>query len=324
MSEEGTVLTTGDQVARGAPTAPSEMREGEPASPRIPCPTSHQDLRAAGCWCLGKKGSCILPLPCLLSRFPMPQPLRMTNTFRTHAAHLLALLTPLGWLTPALQSPEGTEAQVPWGTCASSSSGWGVRCQPFHQPFPTKDTFVNNICLTFCLPVPFFLFLVEFQSSSRNTSLHTHPGRSVTLDCRFALAPSNSLSSLEWRRQHQGSGRHLFQYRVGSTGPAVQPKVHVDMGALLGNGDASLRLEGVSVEDEGTYICLVSTPLHQAQHIIKLHVAGEEEKCPGGQQESHVSRHRNFTLHPYPVAPNTHCHRQLVFSPLWTGTFALC
>ncbi|KFP16249.1 Tapasin-related protein, partial [Egretta garzetta] len=117
------------------------------------------------------------------------------------------------------------------------------------------------------------LTTVEFQSSSRNTSLHTHPGRSVTLDCRFALAPSNSLSSLEWRRQHQGSGRHLFQYQVGSTGPAVQPKVHVDMGALLGNGDASLRLEGVSVEDEGTYICLVSTPLHQAQHIIKLHVA---------------------------------------------------
>ncbi|NXJ65561.1 TPSNR protein, partial [Rostratula benghalensis] len=117
------------------------------------------------------------------------------------------------------------------------------------------------------------LTTVEFQSSSHNTSLHTHLGDSVTLDCRFALAPSSSLSSLEWRRQHQGSGRSLFQYQVGSTGPAAQPNVHVDVKELLGSGDASLSLERVSVGDEGTYICLVSTPLHQAQHIIQLHVA---------------------------------------------------
>ncbi|KFQ65581.1 Tapasin-related protein, partial [Pelecanus crispus] len=117
------------------------------------------------------------------------------------------------------------------------------------------------------------LTTVEFQSSSHNTSLRTHLGSSVTLDCRFALAPSSSFSSLEWRRQHRGSGRILFQYQVGSTGPTVQPKVHVDVAELLGSGDASLSLQGVSVEDEGTHICLVSTPLHQAQHIIQLHVA---------------------------------------------------
>ncbi|NXE12601.1 TPSNR protein, partial [Lophotis ruficrista] len=117
------------------------------------------------------------------------------------------------------------------------------------------------------------LTTVELQSSSRNTSLRTHLGSSVTLDCRFALAPSSSLSSLEWRRQHKGSGHRLFQYQVGSTGPAVQPKVHVDVAELLRSGDASLSLQGVSVGDEGTYICLVSTPLHQTQHIIHLHVA---------------------------------------------------
>ncbi|NXL05512.1 TPSNR protein, partial [Mesembrinibis cayennensis] len=117
------------------------------------------------------------------------------------------------------------------------------------------------------------LTTVEFQSSSRNTSLRTHLGSSVSLDCRFALAPSSSFSSLEWRRQHRGSGRSLFQYQVGSTGPAAQPKVHVDVAELVGSGDASLTLQGVSVEDEGTYICLVSTPLHQAQHSIQLHVA---------------------------------------------------
>nr|XP_009930653.1 PREDICTED: tapasin-related protein [Opisthocomus hoazin] len=117
------------------------------------------------------------------------------------------------------------------------------------------------------------LTTVEFQLSSRNTSLRMHLGGSVTLDCRFALAPSSLFSSLEWRRQHRGSGQSLFRYQVGSTGPASQPKVHVDVAELLGSGDASLTLQGVSVEDEGSYICLVSTPLHQAQHIIQLHVA---------------------------------------------------
>ncbi|NXS55516.1 TPSNR protein, partial [Brachypteracias leptosomus] len=116
------------------------------------------------------------------------------------------------------------------------------------------------------------LTTVEFQSSSRNISLHTHLGSSVTFDCHFALAPSSSLSSLEWRRQHRGSGRSLFQYQVGSTGPAAQPKVHVDVAEMLRSGDASLGLEGVSVGDEGAYICSVFTLLHQAQHIIQLHV----------------------------------------------------
>ncbi|NXJ78548.1 TPSNR protein, partial [Trogon melanurus] len=116
------------------------------------------------------------------------------------------------------------------------------------------------------------LTTVEFQSSSRRTSLSTHLGDSVTLDCHFALAPSSSLFSLEWRRQYRGSSHSLFQYHVGSTGPAVQPKVHVDVAELLDSGDASLSLQGVNVGEEGTYICLVSTLLHQTQHIIQLHV----------------------------------------------------
>ncbi|NWQ80802.1 TPSNR protein, partial [Columbina picui] len=117
------------------------------------------------------------------------------------------------------------------------------------------------------------LTTVEFQSSSHNTSLRTHLGSSVTLGCNFALAPSSTLSYLEWRRQHRGSGRRLFWYEVGSIGSAAQPKVHVDVAELLGNGNASLTLQDVSVGDEGTYICLVSTPLHKAQHNIHLQVA---------------------------------------------------
>ncbi|NXG49413.1 TPSNR protein, partial [Psilopogon haemacephalus] len=117
------------------------------------------------------------------------------------------------------------------------------------------------------------LTTVEFQSSSQNTSLHPRLGSSVTLDCHFALAPTSSLSSLGWRKQHRGSGQSIFWYQVGSTAPAVQPKVHVDVVELLRSGDASLSLHEVSVGDEGTYICSVSTLLHQVQHIIQLQVA---------------------------------------------------
>ncbi|XP_003202716.2 tapasin-related protein [Meleagris gallopavo] len=117
------------------------------------------------------------------------------------------------------------------------------------------------------------LTTVEFQSSSNNTSLRTRLGSSITLDCRFALAPSFLLSSLEWRRQHRGSGRSLFQYHVGNEDTTVQPKFHVDVEQLLGNGDASLTLQEATVDDEGMYICLVSTAQHQIQHNIQLLVA---------------------------------------------------
>lgn len=209
----------------------------------------------------------------------MLQPLKMINTFTT----MRCTWSPL---SPCPSNPTGLASSSFSVHMAPESSGKvpvppppPLGGGPQRQPFLPKDTFWHHICLTLCLPV--FLFLVEFQSSSNNTSLRTHLGSSVTLDCRFALAPSSSLYSVEWRRQHRGSGHNLFQYRVGGTGPTVQPKVYVDVAELLGSGDASLSLQGVSVEDEGTYICLVSTLLHQAQHIIHLHVAGEEGKCPG-------------------------------------------
>lgn len=166
---------------------------------------------------------------------------------------------------------------------------------PSHPRMPLKPHL-----LTLCLPVT-FLFLVEFQSSSRNTSLRARLGSSVTLDCHFALAPSSTLSSLEWRRQHRGSGRRLFWYEVESIGSATQPKVHVDVAELLGSGNASLSLQEVSVGDEGTYICLVSTPLHKVQHNIHLQVAGEEGKCLGA---TGVPCPQALKLCP---APLTHC-----------------
>ncbi|NXC50402.1 TPSNR protein, partial [Penelope pileata] len=139
------------------------------------------------------------------------------------------------------------------------------------------------------------LTTVEFQSSSRNTSLRTRLGGCVNLDCRFALAPGSLLSSLEWRRQHRGSGRRIFLYHVGSTGPSVQTKVDVDVAQLLGSGDASLKLRGATVDDEGTYICLVATKEHQVQHNIQLLVA-EPPKVRVFPAEVSFGRDETITL----------------------------
>ncbi|XP_032629354.1 tapasin-related protein isoform X1 [Chelonoidis abingdonii] len=114
------------------------------------------------------------------------------------------------------------------------------------------------------------LTTVEFQLSSRTPTLRTRFGTSVTLDCRFALASSSPLASMEWRLQHRGSGRRVFHYQTGEMAQAEQSTAHVDVVQLLETGDASLSLHGVGVGDEGTYICLVSTPQHQAQNIIQL------------------------------------------------------
>uniref|UniRef100_K7FFZ5 TAP binding protein like n=1 Tax=Pelodiscus sinensis TaxID=13735 RepID=K7FFZ5_PELSI len=114
------------------------------------------------------------------------------------------------------------------------------------------------------------LTTVEFQLSSHTPALRARLGSSVSLDCSFALAPSSPLASLEWRLQHRGSGRRVFHYQAGDTVQAEQPGAQVDVVQLLETGDASLRLHGVRVGDEGTYICLVSTPQHQAQNIIQL------------------------------------------------------
>lgn len=166
-------------------------------------------------------------------------------------------------------------------SCSSQKEGHDVTLHPkLRIPMSKEGTLLTT---------------VEFQSSSNNTSLRTRLGSSITLDCHFALAPSFLLSSLEWRRQHRGSGRSLFRYHVGNAGLTAQPKVHVDVEQLLGNGDASLTLQEATVNDEGTYICLVSTAQHQVQHNIQLLVS-EPPRVRVFPTEASLKRDETITL----------------------------
>ncbi|XP_067094871.1 tapasin-related protein isoform X2 [Osmerus mordax] len=122
---------------------------------------------------------------------------------------------------------------------------------------------------------------VVYLVFSRLQSVSAPLGGVVLLDCGFrqqAPPPGPDLG-LEWRLQHQGTGRRILELKVGQTGSEVEPVVYVerqgsvvDAALLVGEGNASVSLSTLKVSDEGTYICTVSTGLFQAQQVIQLHV----------------------------------------------------
>lgn len=107
MSKEGTLLTTGDQVAQGTPTALRDMRGGDPASP----PSPYLSPGPEGCQDLLFREKRVMhiapPMPPLkVSHAPAPED---DKHLQDHDMHLVstslpAPLNPLGWLPPALQS----------------------------------------------------------------------------------------------------------------------------------------------------------------------------------------------------------------------------
>ncbi|XP_004692927.1 PREDICTED: tapasin-related protein [Condylura cristata] len=112
---------------------------------------------------------------------------------------------------------------------------------------------------------------VEFQVTTQTPSLKGLLGSSAALHCSFSMAPGLDLLSVEWRRQHKGSGQQVYSWAEGQ-GQARREGATLDAGQLLEAGDASLTLRSLTVNDEGTYICLVTTSMYQAQQIIQVHV----------------------------------------------------
>ncbi|XP_030044122.1 tapasin-related protein isoform X2 [Microcaecilia unicolor] len=109
---------------------------------------------------------------------------------------------------------------------------------------------------------------VAFAVFTHTPSIRTQLGNTVKLDCGLKLSAADVVS-VEWWRQHKGSGRSIYMYQPGTanretTGPWM------DIQNLQDSGDASLFIEGLGVKDEGTYICLVSTTHYNAQQIIQV------------------------------------------------------
>lgn len=88
------------------------------------------------------------------------------------------------------------------------------------------------------------------------------------------MAPGLDLLSVDWRLQHQGSGQLVYKWKTGQ-GQAKREGASLQPEQLLRAGDASLTLPSLSLKDEGTYICQITTSLYQAQQNIQLNIQGE-------------------------------------------------
>ncbi|XP_056659981.1 tapasin-related protein isoform X2 [Monodelphis domestica] len=112
-------------------------------------------------------------------------------------------------------------------------------------------------------------FLVMTPAPSVQASLRS----SVALPCLFSLAPGSGPALVEWRRQHRGQGQRVLEWAPGQgQGRAVREGARLEAGDAAEAGDASLTLPGLTVGDEGAYICQISSPTHQAQQILLLSV----------------------------------------------------
>ncbi|XP_044083064.1 tapasin-related protein isoform X1 [Neovison vison] len=112
---------------------------------------------------------------------------------------------------------------------------------------------------------------VELQVTTQTPSLNVLLGSSASLPCGFSMAPGLDLTRVEWRLHHKGNGELIYSWTRGRRqakrkGAALQPE------QLLVAGDASLALPSLTLKDEGTYICQITTSLYQAQQIIQVHV----------------------------------------------------
>lgn len=98
-------------------------------------------------------------------------------------------------------------------------------------------------------------------------------GSTVRLDCGFTVERALPVA-VEWRYQYQGSGRLVYAYSAEQDRVhAAQEGAHMQLDLLHSHNNASLLLQNVQLQHEGTYICAVYLPGLQAQIPVTLEIA---------------------------------------------------
>ncbi|XP_038623737.1 tapasin-related protein [Tachyglossus aculeatus] len=117
------------------------------------------------------------------------------------------------------------------------------------------------------------LATVEFQVSTTTATLHSRLGGSSALHCSFSAAAASGPPSVDWRLQHKGRGRGVVSWTAaGGKSQAERAGARLEPEEQHGVWDATLTLSGLTVEDEGAYICQVSAGQHKTQQIIRLSI----------------------------------------------------
>ncbi|KAL4008636.1 hypothetical protein ACER0C_002488 [Sarotherodon galilaeus] len=136
------------------------------------------------------------------------------------------------------------------------------------------------VVLHFLISLSFYSIWTFYQKN-----ITAESGQDVTLTCR---APNNNIIVLEWSRADLGD-KHVLLYRDGQFVPDDQHpsfKNRVDLqDRQMKDGDVSLILNNVTINDAGTYKCgviLTGTRSLELISIIYLHVD------PPGQTGGHT------------------------------------
>lgn len=103
----------------------------------------------------------------------------------------------------------------------------------------------------------------------------------VLLSCGFKQQdiPIAQEVGIEWRLQHRGKGRKVFEMKTKLDDADQSTVVHeersgssMDVGQVVSEGNVSMTLTKLKVLDVGTYICTVSIGSFHAQQVIQLHI----------------------------------------------------
>ncbi|XP_019210586.1 uncharacterized protein LOC109199726 [Oreochromis niloticus] len=140
---------------------------------------------------------------------------------------------------------------------------------------------MSAVTASLCSTLMFVLFV-----SADQKNITAESGQDVTLTCR---APNNNIISLEWSRADLGD-EYVLLYRDGKFVPANQHpsfKNRVDLqDRQMKDGDVSLILKDVTINDAGTYECgVVQTGTEHLNPIntTNLHVVPPGQT--GGQEK---------------------------------------
>ncbi|XP_019210072.1 selection and upkeep of intraepithelial T-cells protein 8-like isoform X2 [Oreochromis niloticus] len=155
---------------------------------------------------------------------------------------------------------------------------------------------MSAVTASLCSTLMFVLFV-----SADQKNITAESGQDVTLTCR---ALNNNIIVLEWSRADLGDEQYVLLYRDGQFVPANQHpsfKNRVDLqDRQMKDGDVSLILNNVTINDAGTYECGVVQRVRGPVTLINttyLHVDPpgqtggqemDEDNKDGGKEDGSV------------------------------------
>ncbi|XP_014351927.1 tapasin-related protein isoform X1 [Latimeria chalumnae] len=178
-----------------------------------------------------------------------------------------------------LQKEEGPESDAPpsqanWFISSLQIAGGGISVTMVMKNMATESSGTPQKHKKLGVPITnsgTILTSAEFNVYTHTPSIFTPLGRNVTMDCKFTGVPGLSGVAVEWRLQHQGSGRRIFQYR-DAQGIPDRLGAWMDVDSVESQWDATLTVSDFQVQDEGTYICTVSSGGFHAQQTLQVMV----------------------------------------------------